>query len=76
MTSNKNKEYFFILCLKNLLSENAKDNVLFTSSGDKDSIPKIILTKEKNEYIVKVFKLTTNQAKLILNFFMMEKNTL
>ena len=62
----KNKEYFFILCLKNLLSENSKDQVVFTPSVDKDSIPKVILTKEKNEYIVKVFKF--NNKSIQANF--------
>jgi len=65
----KNKEYFFILCLKNLLSENSKDQVVFTPSDDKDSIPKIILTKEKNEYIVKVFKFNNKSSKVNFEFF-------
>ena len=64
----KNKEYFFILCLKNLLSENSKDQVVFTPSDDKDSIPKIILTKEKNEYIVKVFKFNNKSIKANFEF--------
>ena len=64
----KNKEYFFILCLKNLLSENSKDQVVFTPSNDKDSIPKVILTKEKNEYIVKVFKFNNKSIKANFEF--------
>ena len=54
----KSKEYFFILCLKKVYSEEANDKVQFTNSKEKDNIPKCILTKEKDNFIVKIFKFT------------------
>jgi hypothetical protein len=54
--SNKKKEYFFLLFLKRSYTEEANENVEFTNSEDKSNIPKCILTKEINGYIIKVFK--------------------
>ena len=54
--SKKKKEYFFLLFLKRSYTEEANENVEFTNSDDKSNIPKCILTKEINGYIIKVFK--------------------
>ena len=54
--SNKKKEYFFLLFLKRSYTEEANENVEFTNSEDKSNIPKCILTKVINGYIIKVFK--------------------
>ena len=54
--SRKKKEYFFLLFLKRSYTEEANENVEFTNSEDKSNIPKCILTKEINGYIIKVFK--------------------
>ena len=64
----KNKEYYFILYLESLLSEDAKEKVEFITK-DKDSIPKNILTKETNEYIVKVFKFNNKSVKANFEFY-------
>jgi len=70
--SKINKEYYFILYLKKVLSEEIDDKVQFTSLVDKDNIPRCILTKEKDEFIVKIFKFNpklTNDIKNRLEFF-------
>ena len=54
--SRKKKEYFFLLFLKRSCTGEANENVEFTNSDDKSNIPKCILTKERNGYIIKVFK--------------------
>ena len=65
-----NKECFFILYLKKVFSEEINDKVQFTSSEDKNNIPKCILTKEKDEYIIKIFKFNpTKDIKNKLEFF-------
>ena len=62
-----NKEYFFILYLKKVFSEEINDKVQFTSSVDKDNIPKCVLTKEKDEFIIKIFKFNPKPTKEIKN---------
>ena len=54
--SNKKKEYFFLLFFKRSYTEEANENVEFKNSEDKSNIPKCILTKVINGYIIKVFK--------------------
>jgi hypothetical protein len=56
LDSKEKKEYFFLLSLKRCKTEEANENVEFTNSEDKSNIPKCILTKEINGYIIKVFK--------------------
>ena len=56
LDSKKKKEYFFLFFLKRSYTEEANENVEFTNSEDKSNIPKCILTKEINGYIIKVFK--------------------
>ena len=56
LDSKEKKEYFFLLSLKRCKTEEANENVEFTNSENKGNIPKCILTKEMNEYIIKVFK--------------------
>ena len=62
-----NKEYFFILYLKKVFSEEINDKVQFTSSVDKDNIPKCVLTKEKDEFIIKIFKFNPKPTREIKN---------
>ena len=70
--TKNNKEYFFILYLKKVYSEDADDKVQFINLKDKDNIPKCILTKEKDKFIVKIFKFNPKPAqdnKIKLEFF-------